>query len=151
MAAQYGLQMKRCMYDQKPIKPIHVVSHSISYWKNGKYIIRLKMHVPVKPLVFDMSGGEVYSGRALGSAGNYGFSLLNNNDIDIIEDVEIVRGEEIKIITNADPSGLTLYYAKDGWEHGGNLRDSQDIIYNDVALGDYYMYNWCPTFKITFE
>lgn len=145
MAAQYGLQMKACMYDRKPLKPIHVLSCSVSEF-GTKYSIRLKMYVPVKPLVFDTSHEALYSARA--NSANYGFTLLNNNNTDIIESVEIIRGDEIKIVVSENPSGLTLYYARDGWMHGGNLRDSRNIVYNDHTLGDYRMYNWCPIFKV---
>lgn len=145
MAAQYAIQMKACMYDQKPLKPIHVESYTITPW-NNKYIVRLKMYVPVKPLVVDTEHRNLYSARA--TSPNLGFTMLNGSNVDIIESVEVVRGEEIKIITTENPSGKTLHYAKDGWEHGGNIRDSRDIVYNDSTIGDYYMYNWCPIFKL---
>lgn len=141
--AQFGIQMKRCIYDGNPIKPIHPKSHTISSLRNGKYLVELKFHVPCKPLVIDISNGECQSQRA--TLSNKGFSIVKNGK-ELIESVKAVGNDGICILCSENPAGLSVEYAKDGWEIGGNLRDSQDITYT-INNFVYNAHNWCPIFK----
>ncbi len=144
--AQWGVQLKRSLYDEQAITPIHVAAHNVSQRADGSYMIVLKFHVPVKPLLFDTGHNECQSARATSEF--YGFRLPNSAGTDIITGVFLRRGEEILIITNENPAGLKLTYAVDGWESGGNLRDSQNIQYNMGGF-NYTVHNWCPTFELT--
>ena len=142
--AQWGLQIKRCIYDNDPVVPIHVLSHQTLPTKDG-YVVILEMHVPVAPLVLDTANLECQSQRA--TLPNKGFSILNSRGEEIITEVTIHRGNEVYLKVSENPSGFTLTYAKDGWIKGGNLRDSQELTY--IANGfNYKVHNWCPTFDL---
>lgn len=138
--AQFGVQMKRCIYDGKPIKPIHPISHRVNLTEEGKYLLNVKFHVPCKPLVLDTENKECQSQRA--NNPNYGFTMIKNGS-DIIESVKLVGNDSICFLCSQNPNGLVLQYAKDGWENGGNLRDSQNIKYI-VSDFSYDVRNWCP-------
>ena len=116
IGTQFGIQAKRCIADENPIEPIYTIYTNIESRLDGKYIVTVKFHVPSPPLVLDTSGVECQNSR--GYVEKYGFSILNSSNVEIIENVYLRRGEELILICSQNPSGLTLTYAKDGWDSG---------------------------------
>lgn len=141
--AQWGVQLKRTIYDKNPIKPIHPSAHNITKMDGERCIMEIQFHVPVKPLVIDTLNRECQSQRAKDKF--YGFSIIKDG-AEIIESVKLIGNDKIAIVCNTSPLGCILTYAIDGWKTGGNLRDSQNIKYT-VGDFDYNVYNWCPIFK----
>ena len=144
VGAEFGVWIKRAVYDQETPKIIYPKSHKVIQ-RDTDWLLVLDMDVPVRPLVFDTEHKECQSQRA--TSANYGFSILNG-ETEIITGVYLRRGQEICIACSANPTGLNLTYAKDGWEIGGNLRDSQNIPFTINGFNN-VIHNWCPTFEIT--
>lgn len=75
MGAIAGVQAKRCLTDEKPMPSI--LPKNIQVFQKGDgsggYLIEIKYDVPVKPLVFDVSGG--FYTNPNGAQPNYGFSI----------------------------------------------------------------------------
>ncbi len=73
--------------------------------------------------------------------------LTNWNNLNIIENVEIIHGTNIKITCNADPKGNELWYARRGCQGGGFIHDSQSAMIT-IKGKEYPVYNWMPVFMI---
>lgn len=142
--AEFGIKLKRYIYDEAKLNIIYPISHKIIQ-RASDWLVVLDMNVPVAPLVFDTEHLECQSARA--NSANYGFSILNGAT-ELITDVYLRRGKEVLLACSANPTGLSLTYAKDGWIVGGNLRDSQNIPFTVNGFNN-VIHNWCPTFEIT--
>ena len=137
----FGIISKRIITDKEKWYPIYPISHSINVRSDGKYLLSVKFHVPVPPLVFDFTniGGE---------QPNYGFSIKNTSGQEIIESLVIKRGDTLNIVCSSNPTGQLLYYAESAIKGGGNLRDSQgDKLVTDIEGVPYHCHNWAPIFK----
>lgn len=149
-----GLVYKKVLIDGEDWKPIHLTD----YWLQGNNIY-LKFYAPAYPLVFDTVNVK---DRGISK----GFQIREPNDteqnsfLDIINNVEIVRPDTIKITCSESPLGKKLTYAINGTATpsnradmgSGNLRDSSTdtfsfpIIENGQDV-EHKLYNWCPLFE----
>lgn len=152
--AMYGVQSKRLLVDNQPMKPIYPQSWNIQA-ANGKYLLNIRFDVPVKPLKFDKSPfapetEDENTKPNMKFQPNMGFSILNSSNTEIIQSLAIRREDSIVFECSEDPSGLILTYAKNGNAGGGNLRDNQgDNIKVTIEGANYRVDNWCPVFRIT--
>ncbi|MDD2797725.1 MAG: sialate O-acetylesterase [Bacteroidales bacterium] len=145
MGAMMGVVAKRALIDKKKMKPIFPDSFEIEK-RDSFWVVKLKMNVPVKPLVFD----ETVNIRYQVSPSNYGFSILKNDLLQMISSVTIINGESLEIFCLEDPINMDLTYAIGGNYSGGNLRDSQgDKIKIDCEGNLQRVDNWCPIFRLT--
>lgn len=141
VGALFGIISKRIITDKEDWMPIYPISHTVNSRDDGKYLLTLKFHVPYPPLVFDFSNIK-------GEQPNYGFSIKNNSQQEIIESISIKRDDTINILCKENPNSLFLYYAESGTQGGGNLRDSQGYsIITDINGQPYACHNWAPIFK----
>ncbi|MDR6782470.1 hypothetical protein ABIE26_001042 [Pedobacter africanus] len=110
--------------------------------------IILNFNIPSPPLVLDTT--------AVSKAANYGFSVINPSNRDILQKV-ILTGQSVKLICNESPVGCKARYAvngiqkKSGHVSGprGNLRDSQgDKLKANIRKTEYPLHNWCYQFDI---
>lgn len=123
-------------------KPMYIRSITVQ----GKIII-LDIFAPVYPIVIDTN--------TVSTIDNYGFSIKNASNSEIIQSVEIIRGNSIKIVCSESPTGLILDYAINGTGAGnvigarGNIRDSQgDSLKSEIQSTQYRMDNWLPISRI---
>lgn len=140
---QAGIIAKKIINDKKPYPTFYMKSHWIQ--QNGdKYILSILFDVPVSPMRFDISGDEFHNIN--GKQINYGFTLKNNEGVDIIaEEPTISRGNTLNIICNENPLNCKLSYAINGHFGGGNLCDSQNFKIS-VNNKIYTIDNFCPAF-----
>lgn len=110
--------------------------------------VHMKFEVPVPPLVLDTITVKY--------ATNYGFSVIDSNNINILEKV-ILKNNEIQLYCKKSPHGAKVRYAvngvkqKSGYKYGprGNLRDSQgDALTATIHKKIYPLHNWCYQFDI---
>ena len=114
--------------------------------------IRIALHAPCPPVVFDVENVEQVS--------HYGFSVITEEDTDIVSDVAIERNNfgttNILITTSANCSGAKLRYGYNGtkgysgYKQGprGNVRDSQGLWYKaQINNIDLPMHNWLMFFE----
>lgn len=114
--------------------------------------IRLSLHVPAPPVVVDTE--SVYQ------VDNYGFSVITENNQNIISAVTIERNNldatTILITTNSDCTNAKLRYGVNGtkgysgFDKGprGNIRDSQGLWYKAVINNRKVpMHNWLLFFE----
>ena len=108
--------------------------------------VRIHFNVPCPPLCFDTV--------SVRKVRNYGFNVIQEDNVDIISDVNI-DGDTIIIKCSESPIGCKIRYAvngdywKNGWRIGprGNLRDSQGDTIQTVIMGKTYaLHNWCFQF-----
>ena len=108
--------------------------------------VRIHFNVPCPPLCFDTV--------SVRKVRNYGFNVIQEDNVDIISDVNI-DGDTIIIKCSESPIGCKIRYAvngdywKNGWRIGprGNLRDSQGDVIQAVIMGrTYALHNWCFQF-----
>lgn len=107
----------------------------LSYEFEGN-VIRIQFNVPSPPLCFDTVNVCMVE--------NYGFTVIRQDDTDIISDVEIDHNSVI-ITCSESPQSCKLRYGingeflKGGRKIGprGNLRDSQSMKYNWCLMFDY--------------
>jgi hypothetical protein len=108
----------------------------------------VKLNVPTPPLVLDTV--------AVVNPGNYGFSVIDPSNTNILQKV-IVKNDEVKLVCKKSPSGCKVRYAvngsigKSGYKHGprGNLRDSQgDTLKATILKKVYPLNNWCYQFDV---
>lgn len=144
MYANIGAVAKKVVIDGEKWNHIYPENHFIqSNSSSNKWVLSIKMKVPVKPLVFD----ESINSRFTTPPTNKGFSILNAGT-EIISSVSVSQGDTINIVTNQNPVGLTLTYAIQGAVSGGNLRDSQgDFIKISQSDLEGRVDNWCPIFS----
>jgi len=140
------VQAKRVICDNNPIPAILPKTWTVTAKIGGGYLLEMTFDVPVKPLVFDVSGSEYCNVK--GVQPNFGFSILNGTSVEIINNVALSRQDKVIISCTENPTGLTLWYAKTGIYGGGNLRDSQgeNIQINLFGLST-KVHNWTPIFK----
>jgi len=129
------------LLESKPAKgliPLKVTS-------SGDTVI-VQFNVPNPPLVIDTI--EVLK------AANYGFSVIDNRNINILKKV-ILHNDQVKLLCTKSPVGSKVKYAvnglreKSGYKNGprGNLRDSQGKIFNvTIQKKVYPLDNWCYQF-----
>lgn len=141
VGALFGVISKRIITDKKEWMPIYPISHTSIKMSDNKYLLVLKFNVPTPPLAFDFTNVK-------GEQPNYGFSIKNNSQQEIIESVSLKRDDTINILCKENPNSLYLYYAESGTQGGGNLRDSQgNAIITDINGQPYACHNWAPIFK----
>ena len=141
---QTGVAIKRVVIDNEPWVDFKPLSSEVLN-ANGKFFTRIKFDVPVKPMVFDVSGDTWSNPR--GKQPNFGFEVLDSNGNEMqIEEPFIIKGDTVVLTTNINPSGLTVRYAVNGHDGGGNLRDSQNITVRNKGV-DYLINNFCVAFS----
>ena len=146
MGAQMGVAAKRILVDGVKMEPIGILSKSIQKNEaNTLWVVKCKMQVPVKPLVFDESINSLFTT----APAHKGFVIKNGSNTDIVTNVTISHGDTVNIFCAENPAGLTLTYAIGGRDSGGNLRDSQgDKLTISCAGVNIRVDNWCPIFSI---
>jgi hypothetical protein len=130
---------KTIFNNDKPL-PMYPTNHFISSNSaDNLWSVRLEIPAMVAPLVIDTVTVPAIS--------NYGFSIKNISDVEIITNVKVNRNS-VTIITNQNPTGLKLTYCITGVAAPGNVRDSQNyqISHNGV---NYPVHNWLPMFEYT--
>ncbi len=145
MGAMLGVVAKRAVIDKAKMLPIGRISHTIQKNEaNTLWCIKMKMNVPVKPLVWDETVNSLYDT----APAHKGFILKNGSNVDIITNVTLSHGDTVNIFCSENPAGLTLSYAIGGRASGGNLRDSQGekITINCEGVVK-RVDNWCPIFE----
>lgn len=141
VGALFGIISKRIVTDKEDWMPIYPISHTSIKRSDNKYLLVIKFNVPTPPLAFDFTNVK-------GEQPNYGFSIKNNSQQEIIENVSLKRDDTINILCKENPNSLYLYYAESGTQGGGNLRDSQgNAIITDINGQPYACHNWAPIFK----
>jgi hypothetical protein len=144
VGVQLGIVAKRIVNDRKSMDVFAPVKHKIRK-KGSKWIVSIKFEVPVSPMRFDTTGGELHNLN--GKQMNYGFTILNSNGENIIgAEPRIKKGNTLLIECLENPINATLSYALDGHYGGGNLCDSQNISINNKNK-DYVIDNFCPSFR----
>ncbi len=110
--------------------------------------VLIHMNVPCPPLVIDTI--------SVLPVEHYGFSVITENNEDIISSVKI-EGDTIRLTCSKSPLNCKVRYAvngekmKSGRLHGprGNLRDSQGQFVSFSIEGKKYpLNNWCYQFEI---
>lgn len=110
--------------------------------------VTIYFNVPSPPLVFDTI--------QVCKAEHYGFSIINQQQQDIVQSVEI-DNQSIIIHCLESPIDCRVRYAvngdymKSGNRHGprGNLRDSQGMYFCTHIKGETFpLHNWCYQFDI---
>ena len=150
MSSMFGIKAKRTIIDNESEIVFYPIVDKVQIIKgDAKWFVRIPFSVPVQPLVIDTEGISGVNMRGHGNQPNYGFSILNNNNTEIITDVKLSTSNAITITTNEDPTNLELTYALSGVFGGGNLRDSQGNNIKTTFNGKSYRCdNWCPFFRI---
>jgi len=138
----YGKAYKDTVCTGKRFEPLRPLRTQVQ----GKCIL-IEFHVPCPPMVFDE--------QTLGSASNYGFTVESNGQLLAIDDVQIINGEQVKIILKSPvPANSKVRYGLDvigdGLTHenggSGNLRDSEPRRCT-IGQSKYPLYNWCVLFE----
>ncbi len=140
---QTGVAMKRVLYDAKEWVTFKPISHKI-ITDGTNYYTHLKFDVPVKPMRFDISGDAWHNPR--GKEINYGFKLLSGGVEKQTAEPFIVRGDTVVLTSTTNPIGMTIQYAVNGHEGGGNLCDSQNIIVPNKEI-NYVIDNFAVSFS----
>ena len=141
---QTGVAIKRVVIDNEPWVDFKPLSHEVLN-ADGKFFIRIKFDVPVKPMVFDITG-DTWS-NPKGKQPNFGFEVLDGNGNEMqIEEPFIIKGDTVVLTTNINTQGATVRYAVNGHDGGGNLRDSQNITVRNKGV-DYLINNFCVAFS----
>ena len=108
--------------------------------------VMVEFNVPTPPLVLDT--------LAVLKAGNYGFSVIDSQNVNILQQV-ILANNIVKLCCIKSPAGSKVRYAvngqknKSGFKYGprGNLRDSQGETEKATILNEVYpLHNWCYQF-----
>jgi hypothetical protein len=116
--------------------------------KHGDTLI-VKFNVPVPPLTIDTI--------SVAKVNNYGFSVVNKKDRDILRQVIIKENNVFLICYKNNNSTLKVRYGvcgdymKSGRRSGprGNLRDNQgDLLSCKIGTKKYPLYNWCYMFEL---
>lgn len=115
--------------------------------------VKLELRVPCPPVVIDT--------ESVNAVENYGFSIITQNNENILTDVSIVTNHkylcEILLTTSQDCSDSKVRYAcngqvgKSGREYGarGNIRDSQGELYKAIIGQEQkQLDNWLYAFDI---
>lgn len=138
LAANSALSILRKETRQKGLIP--------EYLHTKDSVIVIHFNVPCPPLVLDTTN--------VSKADNYGFSVINTQNEDIIYTISL-DSCDVKIKCLSSPIGCKVRYAvngdymKSGNLHGprGNLRDSQgDKKTFTISNQKYPVYNWCYQF-----
>ncbi|WP_316746449.1 sialate O-acetylesterase [Pedobacter gandavensis] len=110
--------------------------------------VLIRFKVPVPPLVLDTA--------AIKYAANYGFSVVNSKNKNILQKVHL-KDNVLKLHCKESPSGARVRYAvngnkeKSGFKNGprGNLRDSQgQTLTATIQKKVYPLHNWAYQFDV---
>jgi len=142
LGAYYGYVTKKVLVDKVDWKPVY----PMSIHATGK-VLKLKMHVPVKPLVIDTDWVQFVD--------NYGFNIYRDDKEIAIKAVKVTGADEITIWANEDlKDNDRITYAINGQNSGrfigsrGNIRDSQgNTVTYDIGCTTYKLHNWLPIFE----
>ena len=113
--------------------------------------VLVKFKVPAPPLVLDTT--------AVKYAANYGFSVIDSNNTNILQKV-ILKDNVLKLYCKQSPVGAKVKYAvnglkeKSGHKYGprGNLRDSQgEALTATIRKKSYPLHNWCYQFDVLLD
>lgn len=116
--------------------------------KMSGHVIIISFNIPQPPLVLDTVGVSL--------SDNYGFSVINNKNKNILAKV-VLSNDKIYLICSEMPRKARARYAVNGvyWNSGcekgprGNLRDSQgDLHKSEIRNNLYRIDNWCYMFDI---
>ncbi|MEL6916391.1 MAG: hypothetical protein AAFO99_01545 [Bacteroidota bacterium] len=138
-----GVVLKRVLNDEKKWKTFRPISHQVTS-DGTQYFIYLKFDVPTKPARFDTSGDIWHNPN--GKQQNYGFEVLNNGIEQQTAEPFITLEDTVVLTTSTDPTGMTIRYAVNGHQGGGNLCDSQNIIIRNKRT-DYVIDNFAVGFS----
>ena len=129
------------LFESKPSKGLIPTNFKII----GDTVV-VGFNVPTPPLVLDTV--------AVLKAGNYGFSVIDSQNVNILQQV-ILANNMVKLCCIKSPIGSKVRYAvngkknKSGFKYGprGNLRDSQGEKEKATILNEVYpLHNWCYQF-----
>lgn len=140
---QTGVAIKRVVYDNETWNDFIPLSHNVIS-DGTNFYTHLKFGVPTKPMRFDVSGDIWHNEN--GKQPNFGFEVLDSGVEQQIAEPFIVRGDTVVLTTSSDPTGMTIRYAVNGSEGGGNLCDSQNIIVNNKNV-NYVVDNFAGAFS----
>lgn len=113
---------------------------------NSRDTAIVQFNVPSPPLVMDTT--------TVLKAANYGFSVIDKSNTNILKEV-IIDHNLVKLVCSKSPVGAKVKYAvnglpkKAGYKNGprGNLRDSQGKVFNvSIQNKVYPLNNWCYQF-----
>ncbi|RCS26550.1 hypothetical protein DUT90_12400 [Polaribacter sp. WD7] len=138
-----GVVLKRILNDNIEWKTFQPISHNIVS-DGDKFFIHLKFDVPVKPIRFDISGDIWHNPN--GKQPNFGFEVLDNGVEQQITEPYITLGNTVVLTTDTNPVGMTIRYAVNGHEGGGNLCDSQNIVVENKGI-NYVIDNFAVSFS----
>ena len=119
-----------------------------SKFKISGNTVEVEFNVPSPPLVLDTT--------AVLKAANYGFSIVDSTNTNILKQVSL-QNNKVKLYCEKSPAGSKIRYAvngikeKSGYRYGprGNLRDSQGIKQTVTIQNQLYpLHNWCYQFDI---
>ena len=152
LGAYLGYSIKKYMSDNVVNKG--VIPLNVNIEGNN---VSIKYNVPCPPLSIDTN--------YVNKIKNYGFSIIDSNNIELIEDV-IVFNDTVTLKCSSSPKGAKLRYGLNGDSHKGgsdnpylsiagrmygargNLRDNQgSYIYKDINGRKLPLYNWAYTFE----
>jgi hypothetical protein len=138
-----GVVLKRVLNDGIKWKTFQPISHNVISDGN-KYYIHLKFDLPVKPMRFDITGDIWHNPN--GKQPNFGFEVLYNGIEKQIEEPYITLGDTVVLTTETNPTGMTIRYAVNGHQGGGNLCDTQNIIIENKGI-NYVIDNFAVGFS----
>jgi len=113
--------------------------------------LNIRFNIPKPPLVFDTV--------AVTKASNYGFSVIDASNTNIIRQVHMEK-DRVIIYCYKSPLGCKVRYAvngsprKNGFREGprGNLRDSQgNFLKATIQKKVYPLHNWCYQFDVLLQ
>lgn len=142
-----------------PIPPLVIDTKDVENNSQDKVYTKHEQGPVQTPVTVDNAGFEIMTSNWTqetdtdiidGSQWTTGWTapkLINWNKLNIIENVEIIHGTNIKITCNADPKGNELWYARRGCQGGGFIHDSQSAMIT-IKGKEYPVYNWMPVFMI---
>ena len=121
---------------------IRPLSHRIE--GNDLYV---KFHVPQGKLIFDTPANIA----SLGTIVHRGFSVKAQNNNDIVDEVQLIGNDEIKISCNTTPQGKTLNYGQrlkndNRGQFAGELHDTCNTT-AIISGEEFKLWNWCPVFQ----
>lgn len=140
---QTGVALKRVLHDDEAWVDFKPISHQV-ITDGTNYYTHLKFSVPSKPMRFDESADLWHNPH--GKQPNFGFELLSGGIEKQTAEPFIVKGDTVVLTSMEDPTGMTIRYAVNGHDGGGNLCDSQNIVIRNKNT-DYVIDNFAVGFS----
>jgi hypothetical protein len=140
---QTGVSIKRVLHDNEAWVDFKPLSHQV-ITDGTNFYTHLKFAVPVKPARFDLSADAWHNPK--GKQPNFGFELLSGGIEKQTAEPFITKGDTVILTSTEDPTGMTIRYAVNGHDGGGNLCDSQNITIRNKSV-DYVIDNFAVGFS----